>query len=440
MIGSLFTMPNTGPERPWTGAERAAALEHCRVLGAALLRVAIGCSGAVNLLIWSGDAYRGRATPTSAVVHLTLLVLAMAALAGPGRPVLSRMPNAVGLAVLTPFVLAFGVWLGGVPGPLSFAWLFLLGPSAVVFVLPPGPRVAVTAYLSMAGVVGYLVTAGADGWGSAQLPTQLSFFLFTLLMCMANGHFVYWAVSRAASQRIRLAERKREVSVLHARLADRVAAQRAELRGLAEHLQEVQDQERQWLGGEIRSDLAPELARLRRSLVDVAGASSSADAATHLSGSRQIMTHTHAVFRRLLNRLHPMVLQQLGLRAALRWLADDAGGRVGVPVSLRIDLGPGERSQEQDRLVFLTMQDGLRRVQAWGRPGAWEVQVRSQGDGTVVIDVADDLIDGDVPAGAMVLFVSLREQVMAEGGVLSWQPAASGGGVLHASIPAAVRP
>jgi len=257
---------------------------------------------------------------------------------------------------------------------------------------------------------------------------------------MANGHFVYWAVSRAASQRIRLAERKRQVSVLHAQLADRVAGQRAELQGLAEHLQEVQDQERQWLGGQIRSDLAPELTSLRKSLVEVAGATSGAGALGHLSETKQIMTQTHTVFRRLLNRLHPMVLQQLGLRAALRWLADDASGRVGVPVSLQIDLGPEDRTQEQDRLVFLTMQDGLRRVQAWGRPGAWEVQVRSGENGAVVVDVTDDLIDGDVPAGAMVLFVSLREQVMAEGGVLSWSPTASAGGVLHASIPAAVRP
>jgi len=435
MPSLLFRMPDSHPQPAWTEREWDAVHEHSRTAGAALMRVILGVAACVDVLLWFLDWNDGGVSRTATTTHGALLLLTLGFLRGPGEAWLARAPNAVGLLVLTPYTFALGCWLGAIPGPRSLAWLYLWGPTSVVFLLRIGRRIVVTLFLQATAIGGYLASAGAAGWGSPEFATQLSFMGFTLAMGIANGHFVYWASSGAAIQRIRLGERQTEVAALHAQLEDRVAAQQSELEALTAHLREVRDRERLTLGQEIRAELAPELDGLRRLVDTVGDAPDAPGAAALVTESRGQMLRTHDVFRRILNRLHPMVLKQLGLAAALRWLTDDAGQRAGVAVRLRVALGDRPRTAEEDRLIFLCVRDGLRRAELGGPPGAWEVVVQPDGADAMLVEVADDRVGPDETDSGMVLFVAVREQVLAEGGEVDIALHPGRGRVLRARIP-----
>ncbi len=434
MRSFLYKMPGAEPESTWTPDDWAAVNEHSRQTGAAVMRVVLLISATVNVLLWYLE-WSGQAIRVPAALHIGLLALTLGVLYGPGAELLRRWPTAVGLLVLVPTVAALGAWLGADAGPRSFAWLYLLGTTTVVFVVRIVPRIGITALLMGVAVLGYVLAAGPDVWQSPQLPTQLSFLAFVIVISTGNGHYTFWVSSGAALQRVRMAERQGELAKLHAQLEGRVSGQKAELGALAEHLRQVRDRERLTLRREIRAELAPELEGLRRCVESLEREPTTNQAAALLAQTEGGMERAHEVFRRILNRLHPMVLEQLGLPAALRWLAEDAEKRCGIPVELQVDLGTRTRSEEEDRLVFLTVRDGLRRSEAAGPPTEWEVQVKPHASGgALVVEVIDDIGDDWDPNTAGVLFVGVREQVLASGGAVS---AAGDGqrGLLRAVIP-----
>ena len=257
MRSFLYKMPGAEPESTWTPDDWAAVNEHSRQTGAAVMRVVLLISATVNVLLWYLE-WSGQAIRVPAALHIGLLALTLGVLYGPGAELLRRWPTAVGLLVLVPTVAALGAWLGADAGPRSFAWLYLLGTTTVVFVVRIVPRIGITALLMGVAVLGYVLAAGPDVWQSPQLPTQLSFLAFVIVISTGNGHYTFWVSSGAALQRVRMAERQGELAKLHAQLEGRVSGQKAELGALAEHLRPVRDRERLTLRPEIRAELAPD--------------------------------------------------------------------------------------------------------------------------------------------------------------------------------------
>ncbi|GEM_PF-2086165 len=427
MPSFLFKMPNAPPEEPRGPEERAAIEADSSATASAVLHVVVRLVAVLDVALaffaWSG----GRLTVPSLAVHAAILAASIALASKRGVAAIRRRPTAIGLLFLTPSVAAVGGLLGSTPGPRAFAWLYLLGSLCSVFLVPIRARIGITLGLVSLAAGAYVWAGGPAATGSPELPAQISFLAFAVAMGVGNGHFVHWVAVEMALQRLRLGRRRREVAGLHRELESRVDAQRAELTALTGHLEQIRDRERLTLGREIRAELAPELERLRVSL----GSGAAADA--DLSAAEEAMERAHAVFRRILHRLHPLVLKQLGLHQALRWLGDDAAKRCGVPLRLEVELADRPRSEHEDRVVFDAVQNALTRAEAVGPPVRWACRVTSSAD-SIVVEFHDDLtgVAGD-PVGT-VLLVGLRESVAAEGGSVSWSRDASGGR-LRAEIP-----
>jgi PAS domain S-box-containing protein len=134
--------------------------------------------------------------------------------------------------------------------------------------------------------------------------------------------------------------------------------------------------------------------------------------------------------RELARGLHPAVLTDRGLRAAVEILAGRA------PVIVEIDAIPDERLPEPvEAAAYYLIAEALTNVAKYARASTARVRVAAQGAG-VVVEVSDDGIGGANPASGSGLR-GLADRVEALGGALHVQSPAGGGTALRAEIPTA---
>jgi PAS domain S-box-containing protein len=138
-----------------------------------------------------------------------------------------------------------------------------------------------------------------------------------------------------------------------------------------------------------------------------------------------------AELRELARGLHPAVLSDKGLRAAIEMLA----GRAPVPVE--IAAVPAERLPEPvEAAVYYLIAEALTNVAKYARASAGRVCVVAS-QGVVVVEVSDDGVGGaDASAGSGLR--GLTDRVEALGGSLTIVSPPSAGTSLRAEIPVSV--
>jgi PAS domain S-box-containing protein len=131
--------------------------------------------------------------------------------------------------------------------------------------------------------------------------------------------------------------------------------------------------------------------------------------------------------RELARGLHPAILSDRGLRAALEMLA----GRVPIPVEVDV---PDERLPESvEAAAYYLIAEALTNVTKYAEASAVRIRLAA-GDGNVVVEVSDDGVGGADPATGSGLR-GLADRVEALGGSLEVASPAGAGTTLHADIP-----
>jgi len=155
------------------------------------------------------------------------------------------------------------------------------------------------------------------------------------------------------------------------------------------------------------------LASLREAIPDDARASF--DEAIELLGRSLADTRT------LMFELSPPILYDLGLKAALAWLADELEQRHGLLVELTDDQADKPLDDSAAALVFRAVRELLLNVYKHAKADAAKVSLRRTGD-CIAIDVEDrgvgfhpGSIDGPSPSGGFGL-LSVRDQISRLGG------------------------
>jgi PAS domain S-box-containing protein len=132
--------------------------------------------------------------------------------------------------------------------------------------------------------------------------------------------------------------------------------------------------------------------------------------------------------RELARGLHPAVLVDHGLRAAVEMLAGRA------PVVVEIDEIPDERLPEPvEAAAYYLIAEALTNVAKYARASTARVRVAPKGTG-VVVEVSDDGIGGADPVNGSGLR-GLADRVEALGGSFDLQSPAGGGTSVRAEIP-----
>jgi signal transduction histidine kinase len=179
-------------------------------------------------------------------------------------------------------------------------------------------------------------------------------------------------------------------ATLEVRVQERTAAlheQEAQVRRLLHQVITAQEEERARLAYELHDEIGQLLTAVRFSTDDLPIASLDADAARRVLRAQELIDEAMNDLRRLISGLRPGVLDQLGLMAALREVADRILTPAGVVVAID---GPQDRlPPEVEVVLFRIAQEAMHNVAR--HSGATRVEVTvTRSDGDVTMRISDD--------------------------------------------------
>jgi two-component system, chemotaxis family, CheB/CheR fusion protein len=135
-----------------------------------------------------------------------------------------------------------------------------------------------------------------------------------------------------------------------------------ELRGLTAHLFNVQEDERQRVARELHDDVAQRLSILDFILQEATVQESVKERLERIDAARQQLQSLNNDVRQMSHRLHPAILQELGLSAALKALITEFGERENMLATYSTQNLPDHWSPEAATAIYRITQEALRNV------------------------------------------------------------------------------
>jgi PAS domain S-box-containing protein len=216
-------------------------------------------------------------------------------------------------------------------------------------------------------------------------------------------------------------------------IADITAQKRAE-----ERLMRAQDDERRRIARQLHETTAQDLAALKMNLASLArrGWLAGEDLAL-LEESTALATDAMEDIRVLSYLLHPPLLDEVGLVAAVRWYTKGFSQRSGVDVRLAVLPQSDRLPPAIEAAFFRIIQESLINIHRHAASATAEVRLR-RAQGQVVLEVQDwgagIAPAGDRRSGEGVGIAAMRERAQQLGGLLEIE-SGPGGTTIRASIP-----
>jgi len=181
----------------------------------------------------------------------------------------------------------------------------------------------------------------------------------------------------------------RELRAQYQSLLERLQRNEREFRRLGRAVWRVQEDERRRLARELHDGVGQNLTALKHRLAQATQAlPDDSNARALLQSALALCSDTLDDTRELSRLLRPPILDDLGLDAALRWLARSVGEASGLDITLDVQALPPLDGEVQT-LVFRIAQEALNNVAK--HAGAREVLVRLVARGSLLqLQVADD--------------------------------------------------
>lgn len=225
------------------------------------------------------------------------------------------------------------------------------------------------------------------------------------------------------------------------RAEEQLRASRAALRSLATRQQDIREDERTRIAREIHDSLGQALTALKMQLAAAQDAASKESPALSRRLHETALTVDDLVksVRRIASDLRPPILDQLGLPAALEWLAQDFTRRTSI--NCRSAIGPtnGAITGEMATALFRIVQEALTNVVRHADATRVDINLGMQ-SGCVTLEINDDgggiTEAGTVGPGSLGI-LGMRERAAVLGGVLEVAPRQEGGTRVAAWFPPA---
>jgi signal transduction histidine kinase len=221
-------------------------------------------------------------------------------------------------------------------------------------------------------------------------------------------------------------------------LLDRLTEDRARVRRLAAQVISAQDEERARVARELHDSTAQILTAVILQLGAAARESDSPALTERIATLRQLTADALEEVRSLSHTMHPRVLDDLGLAAALEWLGRQTSAQTPLAVHVSVSAADAHMPSPLASVLYRVAQEALRN--AVRHAGATEVQVLLRREpAAAVLEVADDGRGFDVTRAeerrpGMGLF-SMRERVALVHGTLRVTSARGRGTRVVATVP-----
>ena len=161
------------------------------------------------------------------------------------------------------------------------------------------------------------------------------------------------------------------------------------------------------------------------------------EGAARLESMISLIDRTIDTVRDLSSRLRPSVLDDLGVREAIEWLAADFSRRSGVECQLRLEAECGDLGEGISLALFRILQETLTNVARHAQARSVEITL-SRESGAVVLEVEDDGVGID-PAiladGGSLGLLGMRERAAGLGGTFAVAPAGDSGTRVLVRVP-----
>jgi PAS domain S-box-containing protein len=192
------------------------------------------------------------------------------------------------------------------------------------------------------------------------------------------------------------------------------------LRRLQASVVEAREEERRRISRELHDELGQRLTALKMEVTGLAERTGLGEHDERVTGMLTMLDETVAAVRRLASDLRPPMLDDLGLNAAIEWLARDMARRTGIDIRLRLDDSQAPPSGRLATALYRMVQEGLTNAARHARARRIDVSLRRHGD-TLVLTVADDGVG--LPEGGPVRedaygLLGMRERAAMLGGTL----------------------
>ncbi|CAB3831357.1 MAG: sensor histidine kinase [Achromobacter mucicolens] len=228
------------------------------------------------------------------------------------------------------------------------------------------------------------------------------------------------------------------------RIDQALRASRDELTRLSNALLHVREQEKKHIARELHDDLGQSLTALTMELSQLEPilASDNVEARERVRSMRQLIKATFKSLRRIASDLRPVMLDDLGLAAAVEWLVANFVSRYGVDTESDIRIGPAEPAKQVATTLFRVVQEALTNIAKHAQASAVQVRLVCD-DSHCALTVSDNGVGATPESLAKKLPLSLglqgiRERVRLLGGDVSVHTRRKGGFRLEVRIP--VRP
>jgi signal transduction histidine kinase len=241
-----------------------------------------------------------------------------------------------------------------------------------------------------------------------------------------------------------IVDRVRDITRANERLFARLIEGERRFRGLAKAVWKVQEDERRRLARELHDGLGQtltaltlQLERLREKLDGAVGPELAARIDDSVEMARLALNESREMSR----LLRPPVLDDLGLGAALSWLARTLEQRTGLKVELAVESGDGRLDSDIETLVFRLVQEALTNVLRHSGVHRAQVALRRLGE-TLELRVTDAgqgfdseaaLAVGGASAGSGLR--GMRDRLELFGGRLEMASAPGEGTLILAVVP-----
>ena len=225
-------------------------------------------------------------------------------------------------------------------------------------------------------------------------------------------------VSRRTQERLALERSRRELQRLS---ADQVNAREAERRHIARELHDELGQRLSSLKMELSS-----LAKGRRGAKE-----------DRIPAMLEMVDDTVASVRRIATDLRPMMLDDLGLNAALEWLARESAKRMGIEIELQVEEAATPTDGTTAITIYRIVQEALTNVARHARASRVHIETKRSGDRCVLtvedngVGFSDQSQDKEGSLG----LIGIRERAHILGGELEIGNAPSGGGRIVVTLP-----
>jgi two-component system sensor histidine kinase UhpB len=230
----------------------------------------------------------------------------------------------------------------------------------------------------------------------------------------------------------------------HKRAEETMRQSEEQMRALAARLQSIREEERTQIAREIHDVLAQELTRLK---IDIVWASrrlgAAVDEPTRMALAEKLQGMTEqtntaiTTVQKIATELRPVVLDSLGLFAAVEWQAADFEKRTGLACRATVPTAELALGHEQATAFFRILQESLTNVIRHAQATRVDVKL-AVADGTLTLTVSDDGC-GIAPEKLTDLhsigLVGMRERALAINGRVDIHSAPDAGTTVKVRMP-----